>query len=130
MARTVSASLLSFPLEGQRIRLEASSDEVSNATITRIADGAALGTVGVERRQPATLLIESLCIDSSHRGYGAGSEAARLLIEAARAAGYDRIEAWAPPNLGLAVYFWFRMGFRPLHGEGPDGGLAFECELG
>jgi hypothetical protein len=36
---------------------------------------------------------------------------------------------WAPPDLGLAVYFWSRMGLRPLNGPGPDGGIWFERVL-
>ena len=48
------------------------------------------------------------------------------LFLAAAAPAYAEIKAWAPPDLGLAVYFWVRMGLSPLHGEGPDGGIWFE----
>ena len=73
-------------------------------------------------------VIERLCIDEGARGYGAGSEAAALLLDAL-ARRHAVARAWAPPDRGLAVYFWIRMGFRPLAGEGPHGGLWFERAL-
>ncbi|MDZ7726708.1 MAG: hypothetical protein U5Q44_00135 [Dehalococcoidia bacterium] len=78
-----------------------------------------------------SLNVASLCVDKERRGYRLpGSEAARLLVDAAADAGYHaRITAWAPPDNGLAVYFWYRMGLRALHGEGPNGGLRFERTL-
>ena len=72
------------------------------------------------------LMIRSLCIDEPHRSYGAGSEAVLLFNRACDAAGVPLVRTWAPPDGGLAVYFWIRMGYRPLHGEGPEGGLWFE----
>ncbi len=75
-----------------------------------------------------TPVIQRLCIREEARGYGAGSGAARALL---RALGrrYPVVRTWAPPDRGLAVYFWVRMGFRPLAGEGPEGGLWFEQTL-
>ena len=72
--------------------------------------------------------IERLCIDEEARGYGAGSGAATALLKSL-ARRYAVVRTWAPPDRGLAVYFWVRMGFRPVHGEGPDGGLWFEQAL-
>ncbi len=72
--------------------------------------------------------IERLCIDEEARGYGAGSGAATALLRSL-ARRYAVVRTWAPPDRGLAVYFWVRMGFRPVHGEGPDGGLWFEQVL-
>ena len=72
--------------------------------------------------------IERLCIDEEARGYGAGSGAATALLRSL-ARRYTVVRTWAPPDRGLAVYFWVRMGFRPLHGDGPDGGLRFEQTL-
>jgi hypothetical protein len=72
------------------------------------------------------LVIEALCIDGAHRGYGAGSEAARMLVAHAAAGPWDTLRAWAPPQVGLAVYFWSRMGLRPLFGERGGGGIWFE----
>jgi GNAT superfamily N-acetyltransferase len=76
------------------------------------------------------LFIAELCIQPACRGYGLGTETARLVREAAEAGPWRVLRAWAPPDLGLAVYFWCRMGLRPLHGEGPDGGIWFERTVG
>ena len=72
--------------------------------------------------------IERLCIDEGARGYGAGSGTATALL---RSLGrrYPVVRTWAPPDRGLAVYFWVRMGFRPVGGAGPNGGLWFEQVL-
>lgn len=122
------ADVLLFPLEGPHVVVAAVPGEPGSAVISRLHDGAAVGSV-VLARDGGTLTIERLCIEPVYRGYGAGSEAARLILDAAAAQGYSLARAWAPPDLGLAVYFWFRMGLRPLHGPGPDGGLALERDL-
>jgi hypothetical protein len=80
----------------------------------------------VLEREGSRLTIRGLSIEAAHRSYGCGSEAGWLTVRAAEVAGFELLRAWAPPDLGLAVYFWFRMGFRPVHGEGPDGGIWME----
>ena len=75
-----------------------------------------------------TPFISRLCIDEGARGYGAGSGAANALLRSL-ARRFAVVRTWAPPDRGLAVYFWVRMGFRPVAGEGPDGGLWFEQVL-
>lgn len=111
-----------LPLLGERFRLELG--EPGTAKVVRVADGQAIGTL-VYELDGGTVTIQSLCIDVKHRSYGAGSEAAYLFVRAAEVAGFA-LRAWAPPDRGLAVYFWARMGFRALHGEGPEGGIWFE----
>jgi hypothetical protein len=76
-----------------------------------------------------TLFIRELCIDLPHRGFGLGSETARLVGAAAARGDWRMLRAWAPPDLGLATYFWSRMGLRPRFGAGPDGGIWFERVL-
>jgi hypothetical protein len=122
------APALLLPLEGQRISIIAGAAG-GEMTVTRRADGSVIGSLLVEERD-GVLFIEQLCIEPSARGYGAGSEAAHLVLDAAAEAGYQIAQAWAPADLGLAVYFWFRMGLRPLHGEGPNGGLLLERRFG
>ena len=117
-----------FPLEGERVRLESDRPD-SAVVIVRLSDHAQVGTIAFETAH-TTLTIQSFCIDAAARSYGCGSEAAWLFVRSAEASGYKRVRAWAPPSLGLAVYFWFRMGFHPLHGEGPEGGIWLERELG
>ena len=123
----MSVPQIAFPLGGSRFRLE--QGERGNVSVIRLADEAPVGTFGLEF-DGGTLTVRSLCIGAPHRSYGAGSEAAQLLVAAAEAAGYFTIRAWAHPNLGLSAYFWGRMGLRPLHGEGPEGGIWYERVVG
>lgn len=108
---------------GARFRLVPEGD--ATLAVERLADGVRAGHVELAAAG-ATLEVRCLAIDDAPRGYGAGSEAANLLVRSAEAAGWRHIRAWAHPSLGLSVYFWMRMGFRPLHGEGPEGGIWFE----
>lgn len=117
---------LALPAEGARFRLERGS---SGVAVIRLTDGVAVGRMQLETRDGG-LFVRSLCIDAEHRGYGAGSEAATLLNRLCDEAKVPAVKAWAAPNLGLSVYFWIRMGFRPLHGEGPEGGIWFERRSG
>ncbi len=120
-------SVLGDRLDGPRVRLEA--DGTGNYRILRMLDGTALGRITLEESGNA-LFVRAICIDAPHRGFGAGTGAATLLREAAEAAGTWRyLRAWAPPDTGLAVYFWSRMGLRPIPGDGPNGGLLLEREL-
>lgn len=119
---------LRLPMRGRRTRLEATGER-DRVLIVRLLDERAVGSVVLSVEDDGrALAIRALCVDAESRGYGAGSEAARLVIEGAERAGYG-LRAWAPPERGLAVYFWFRMGFRPLFGEGPGGGIWFERAL-
>lgn len=112
-----------FPLWGSRFRLERGAPGV--VTIVRLEDETVVGGATLEEYGDE-LFIRSICIEPAHRSYGAGSEAAWLLVNAGETAGFARLRAWAAPNLGLSVYFWTRMGFHPVHGEGPEGGIWFE----
>jgi len=123
MARPVTAATLPVPLAGRRFRVEMSGTP-GRFHVVRIVDQRTVGRAVLQEPELGTVFIESLCIDEEHRGYGAGSEAAELILGAAAA--YPTVRAWAPPDLGLAVYFWVRMGLSPLHGEGPGGGIWFE----
>ncbi|MCC7365979.1 MAG: hypothetical protein IT303_16565 [Dehalococcoidia bacterium] len=118
---------LPYPLVGERARVDAPGPDGCSA-IARVSDGAAAGRVCLEERDGA-LFIRVLEIEPALRGFGLGSDAARLVRDAAAAAGWPMLRAWGPPDLGLATYYWSRMGLRPRHGPGPDGGIWFEREL-
>jgi hypothetical protein len=109
------------PLEGPRVRIEATDGET---VIVRRESGERVGSLRVELTGD-TLTIESLEIELALRGFGLGSEAAGLVREAAERESRT-LRALAPGDNGLAVYFWIRMGLRPLPGEGAGGGLWFE----
>lgn len=122
------ARLLGLPHSGAIVRLEPGDGE-GRLQMIRLRDGACIGTLELALRGEDTLVVEALCVDEGARSYGAGSEAARMLATSAAKAGFTTLRAWAPPGLGLAAYFWIRMGLRPRHGEGPDGGIWFERKL-
>jgi GNAT superfamily N-acetyltransferase len=119
----MTAHPFQLPLKGTRVAIEAGPGE-GHLLVRSLVSGDQMGCVEWTLSD-GTLHIAALAIHEQHRGYGAGSEAARLLVEAAGESAV-RMTAWAPPHLGLAVYFWFRMGLRPVPGEGPAGGLLFE----
>lgn len=115
-------------IAGERVSLRrVEGGEVARYEVRRRGTRGAVGEVALDLRTDVPF-IERLCIDEAARGYGAGSGAATALL---RALGrrYAAVRTWAPPDRGLAVYFWVRMGFRPVAGEGPNGGLWFEQEL-
>ncbi len=126
MSNEVASLVAAFTLVGELTRLDWDSDS-HQGTVVRLADEATVGSFSVEQMaEPAALFVETLLIEPEHRGYGCGSDAARLLRSYAERGPWQLVRAWAPPHLGLAVYFWSRMGLRPLHGEGPNGGIWFE----
>lgn len=124
----MNATGLALPVSGERFRLE--QGDGAELRVVRLADGEPIGKMTVELEADRQLFVRALCIDSPHRGYGAGSEAVRLFNQLCEGAGAELIRTWAPPDRGLAVYFWIRMGYRPLGGEGPEGGLWFERRAG
>jgi len=114
---------LALPVLGERFRLEEAS--WGELAVVRIADSLPVGKIELETAREG-VVVRSLCIDEAYRSYGAGSEAALLLNHACGAANVPVVHSWAPPDRGLAVYFWIRMGYRPIHGEGRSGGIWFE----
>ncbi len=102
-------------------------EDAARYEVRRRGERAVIGEV-VVRLAAEGPFIERLCIEEEARGYGAGSGAATALLRSL-ARRHAVVHTWAPPDRGLAVYFWMRMGFRPLPGEGPDGGLRFEQRL-
>lgn len=84
--------------------------------------GRALGFLGYALGGPAPplkegpwLTIPFLVIDPQERGQGLGTEAILLLEGEARSRGLARrFAAPVPLAEGLALYFWLRLGYRPL----------------
>jgi hypothetical protein len=70
-----------------------------------------------------------LAIDPARRFRGLGGEAGMALDAHLRGHGFEKVYAPVPDGRGLAVYFWLRLGFRPLLPGEPPGtvvGLAGE----
>jgi hypothetical protein len=59
-------------------------------------------------------IIEFVGIESSYARRGYGQAGAALLADELTAAGVRRIFAPAPEIHGIAMYFWIRLGYRPL----------------
>ena len=118
-----SLATLNLPAQTARHRIEPGEDGIR---IVRLADARPVGTLHVTIAG-SELDVLCVCVDDDARGYGAGTDAVRLVLAAATPA--CRVAtAFAPPENGLAVYFWTRMGFRPRFGKHPRG-LRFEREL-
>lgn len=115
---------IALPTAGDRFRLQPGG-EPGHVEIARIETGEVIGCARLEEHE-GTVHIAALVVETPHRRYGAGSESAALLIDGLVAGGAKRVTAWAPPNVGLAAYFWFRMGLHALHGPGPGGGILYE----
>lgn len=135
MARGLSAAIdpSVFARAGARHELRLTTineDGGFELAIIRRATGEAVGTVALFAASSGALEVLHLWVAPLFRGYGAGSEAAQLVIAAAAESGFPAVHAWAHPGLGLSVYFWIRMGLQPLHGDGPHDGLRFTRDLG
>lgn len=65
--------------------------------------------------QGATLTIDLVVLESSHRGRGLGGEAVLTLEEEAARRGIGRrFLTPVAASQGRALYFWLRLGYRPL----------------
>ncbi|MEX0683593.1 MAG: hypothetical protein WD904_05755 [Dehalococcoidia bacterium] len=84
--------------------------------IARSADPAPIGLVTYRAGSPAAgwLTVEFLALSVGRRGWGFGSEAVRLIESAGLA---ERFLASVYVRNGLGLYFWLRMGYRPVRPE-------------
>jgi GNAT superfamily N-acetyltransferase len=107
--------------------------ETHESVVVCDADGAAIGMALFVTRQPAknAATIPFLAIDPERRFRGLGGEAGlaleRRLRDKLRVA---KVYATVPEGRGLAVYFWLRLGLRPLsaaESPGPLLGLKDEA---
>jgi hypothetical protein len=59
-------------------------------------------------------IIELIAIMPAHARHGHGHRAATFVEDTLRASGMRRVYAPAPAIHGIDVYFWIRLGYRPL----------------
>jgi RimJ/RimL family protein N-acetyltransferase len=72
------------------------------------------GLLEVAEGGAGELEFRFLGLEPERRGWGHGSEAARLLEEeASRRLGVSRFRAPVDGRFGLSLYFWLRLGYRP-----------------
>jgi GNAT superfamily N-acetyltransferase len=86
--------------------------------------GAAVVLFGVPDRASASVPL--IAIDPQRRFRGLGGEAGLALERHLGSLGIERVYAPVPEARGLAVYFWLRLGYRPLSAgdmPGPPAGL-------
>ncbi|HEX5369118.1 MAG TPA: GNAT family N-acetyltransferase [Dehalococcoidia bacterium] len=119
-------------------RLEDLRDALDTHNVVLIGDeGAApLGMAVVLTNQPSpdAVTIPFLTIDPERRFRGLGGEAGLALERCLRQKlGASKVYAPVPEARGLAVYFWLRLGYRPLSAAaspGPLLGLTGEAKPG
>jgi hypothetical protein len=66
------------------------------------------------RRKTHDAIIELVATPADAARRGAGMRAAALVEGELRSAGARRVYAPAPESHGIAMYFWIRLGYRPL----------------
>ncbi len=87
-----------------------------NGVLISDTDGAAIGVAVVLENAPAVgcATIAFLAVDPARRFRGLGGEAGLALDRYLRERGMQKVYVPVPDGRGLAVYFWLRLGFRPL----------------
>ena len=86
------------------------------AVLISDAAGEAVGAavVRLDAPQPGTASVPFIAIDPARRFRGLGGEAGLALQRHLRRRGFGQVFAPVPDGHGLAVYFWLRLGYRPL----------------
>jgi GNAT superfamily N-acetyltransferase len=97
-----------------------------NGVLVNDAHSVAIGLAVVLRDVPAAgnATVPLLAIEPERRFRGLGGEAGLALDAHLRSQGFERVYAPVPDGRGLAVYFWLRLGFRPLTTPESPGALV------
>ena len=79
-------------------------------------DGDAVGAVAYALHRPkrGAAIVEMIATPPEHARRGSGMAAATLLESMLRDAGVRTVYAPSPERHGIAMYFWIRLGYRPL----------------
>jgi GNAT superfamily N-acetyltransferase len=98
---------------------------VASARATVVdAAGEEIGHVDF-RRDGRVLEVRWVEIGPERRRWGLGMDAVRVLeAEAVERWDVREVRAQVPVGIGLALYFWLRLGYRPLAVEAVDGPRA------
>ena len=97
--------------------------------------GVPIGLIVVlhDRPRPGDVSLPLVAVAPGRRFNGLGGEAALAVERRLRRRGVARVYAPVPDGRGLAVYFWLRLGYRPLStGDAPWplAGLSPEARRG
>jgi hypothetical protein len=90
------------------------SDEVEARIIER--DKRPVGVLVFRRHAPSgdAAMIEFVGVQPADARAGSGMRAAAMIEDELRGEGVQRLFAAAPAAHGIAMYFWIRLGYRPL----------------
>jgi GNAT superfamily N-acetyltransferase len=101
---------------------------LSDAVLISDLEGTPVGLalVRLDTPAPGDATISFLAMQPERRFRGLGGEAGLAVERLAREkTGAQRVYAGVPEGRGLAVYFWLRLGFRPLStAEAPKSSLG------
>ena len=80
-----------------------------------------VGTGAIRRLDDQTGELKRMWFLPAYRGQGHGARMARLLLEFANSAGYQRVRLDTSPVLAAANKLYQRLGFRPIerYNDGP-----------
>ncbi len=95
----------------ERMRVERS---LQARIIVRDGDDAGVVVYRVDAPQRGSAIIEIIATPPKHARRGSGMSAAAAVEDELRAAGVRVVYAPAPAMHGIAMYFWIRLGYRPL----------------
>ncbi len=129
---------IAWPIEGARVVLRPGNHELLVQTawpkgpldgllVAVEVDGEAAGFIAIDGENRAHCAAIWLRPGARRMGYGV--EAVQLLVEALRQAGQSVVTAEVPADVGLAVYFWLRLGFRPVTASPGPAGLRVVRDL-
>lgn len=81
-----------------------------------VRDGIDAGVLSFREHRPArgSAIIDLVAMPARFARRGSGARAAALLEERLRRRGMRTLYAPAPEQHGIGVYFWIRLGYRPL----------------
>jgi GNAT superfamily N-acetyltransferase len=100
--------------------------KAGNGALISDLDGAPIGAAIARLNEPAAheATIPLIAIDPARRFRGLGGEAGLALEQHLRRRhAIERFYAPVPDGRGLAVYFWLRLGYRPLLSSESPGAL-------
>jgi len=90
--------------------------------VVGLASKAPIGFIRYKHKAGDAVEIVFLAIEPALRGWGYGSEAVRLLEEHSLREGWgNSFQAEVPAHNGLNLYFWLRLGYRPVRTEDKSG---------
>lgn len=103
-------------------RVASKAKRAQEFAIVLLASTAPIGFIRYEHKAEDAVEIDFLAIEPALRGWGYGSEAVRLLEKHSLREGLgNSFQAKVPAHNGLNLYFWLRLGYRPVRTEGKSG---------